>query len=122
MLQFLSDLPKNVVGIEVNGEVTKDEYDKVVIPRLDDLVKRQGEINYIVVLRTDVPAFTAGAWWDDFKLALKYFTKWNKIAIVTDQKVIEKITDTFSFAFPGESRGFGLDQIKEAVKWVSSKS
>ena len=49
MLQFLSDLPKNVVGIEVNGEVTKDEYDKVVIPRLDDLVKRQGEINYIVV-------------------------------------------------------------------------
>lgn len=36
-----------------------------------------------------MPAFTAGAWWDDFKLALKYITKWNKIAIVTDQKVIE---------------------------------
>jgi hypothetical protein len=121
MLQFINDQPEHVVGIRATGEVTKDDLDTVLIPKIDDLVKRQGEINYILVLQTEVKNFTAAAWYDDLKVGLKNFTKWHKIAIVTDQKLVGKFTDVFSFAIPGESRGYDLGQLDEAVKWVSEK-
>jgi hypothetical protein len=121
MLQFIRDLEPHVVGIHAVGEVTKEDVETVLMPHIDDLVKRQGEINYLLVLETDVKNFTAGAWWGDLKLGLKNFTKWNKIAIVSNQKGVEWFSDVFRFFIPGKSRGFSLDQLDEAVKWISKK-
>ena len=122
MLQFINDLPDNVVGIHAIGEVTKDDFETVLIPKLDDLAKRQGEIHYILVLETEVQNFTLGAWWDDLKVGLKHFTKWKKIAIVTDQKAVEWFTsNVFKFIAPGQSKGFPLGQLDEAVKWVTEE-
>ena len=44
MLQFIKDLPDHVVGIRATGEVDKEDYEKVLIPRMEELVRRQGEI------------------------------------------------------------------------------
>jgi len=120
MLQFINDLPENVVGIHAIGEVTQDDYEKILVPRMNDLVKRQGEINYLLVLETDVQNFSLGSWWEDMKLWLKNFTKWNKIAIVTDQKSVEWFSDVFRFFIPGKSRGFKLSEVGEAVRWISA--
>ncbi len=120
MIKFIEKLPDHVVGIEVNGEVTKEEYDNLVAPKMKELANNKGEINYLVVLKTDVSAFTAGVWWDDFKMALKYFSKWEKIAIVSDQDWIKTITETFGFAFPGRPKGFKLSEYNVAVAWVAS--
>jgi hypothetical protein len=121
MLQFINDLEPHVVGIHAIGEVTKEDIETVLIPRIDDLVKRQGEINYLMVLETDVKNFTAGAWWGDLKLGLKNFTKWNKIAVVSDQKGVEWFSDAFRFFIPGKSKGFSLNELDEAVKWITEK-
>lgn len=121
MLQFINDLPDHVVGIHAIGEVTKEDVEKVIIPRVDDLVKRQGEINYLLVLETEVQNWTTGAWYNDLKVGLKNFTKWNKIAVVSDQKAVEWFSDAFRFFIPGKSKGFPLNQLDEAVKWISEK-
>ncbi len=105
MLQFIKDLPGHVVGIRATGEVNKDDYERVLIPRMEELIKRQGEINYLLVLETDVQNFSVAAWLEDFKLGLKNFSKWNKVAIVTDQKSVEWLTDISRHFIPGESRG-----------------
>ncbi len=119
MLQFINDLPEDIVGIHAIGEVTKEDIDEVLIPRIDGLVARQDKIKYILILETDIQQFTAGALWDDFKLGIKNFTKWNKIAVVTDQKSVEWFTDAFRFLIPGKSKGFALNQLDEAVRWIS---
>lgn len=122
MLQFINDLPENIVGIHAVGEVTKEDIDTVLIPRLDDLVKRQGEINYMLVLETNAQNFSAGAWLDDVKVGLKHFTKWKKVAVVTDQKSVEWFTShVFKFLIPGKAKGFSLDKLEEAVKWISEE-
>ncbi|MDF2432767.1 MAG: hypothetical protein JWP44_2398 [Mucilaginibacter sp.] len=121
MLRFIKDLPEHVVGIHAVGEVNKDDYEKVLVPKLDELVKRQGEINYLLILETEVQNFTAGAWWDDLKIGLKHFTKWNKIAVVTDQKGVEWFSDLFRFFIPGKSKGFPLAKLNEAIDWISAK-
>jgi hypothetical protein len=121
MLKYINDLPSHVVGIHASGEVTKADMERVVIPRVDELVARQGEINYLLVLDTDVGNFTAGAWWDDIKLGLKNFSKWNRIAVVTDQKGVEWFTDVFRYFVPGKSKGFSMSELDEAVAWISVK-
>lgn len=121
MLQFIKDLPDDVVGIHAIGEVTKDDYEKVLVPRIDELAKRQGEIKYLLVLETDVQNFSAGSWWEDLKIGLKNFTKWNKIAVVTDQKSVEWFSDVFRFFIPGKSKGFPLHEVDKAIRWISEK-
>ncbi|WP_461452051.1 SpoIIAA family protein [Mucilaginibacter sp.] len=119
MLQFINDLPAHVVGIHAIGDVTKDDYEKVLLPRIDALVKEQGEINYLLVLETDVSNFSIAAWWEDLKLGFKNFTKWNRIAIVSDQKGVEWFSDAFRIMIPGKSKGFPLSELQDAVTWVS---
>jgi len=121
MLRYIKDLPDHVVGIHAAGEVSKDDYEKVLIPRIEELVRRQGEINYLLILETNVGNFTAGAWWDDFKLGLKHFTQWNRIAVVTDQKGVEWASDALRLFIPGKSRGYPMAELDAAIKWVSEK-
>ncbi|WP_454803013.1 STAS/SEC14 domain-containing protein [Mucilaginibacter phyllosphaerae] len=121
MLQFINDLAPHVVGIHAVGDVTKEDIENVLLPRINDLAARQGEINYLLVLETDVQNWTAGAWWDDIKMGFKNFTKWNKIAVVSDQKGVQWFTDAFRFFVPGKSKGYALEQLDEAIKWISSK-
>jgi hypothetical protein len=121
MLQFINDLEPHVIGIHAIGEVTKKDVETVLFPRIEELVKRQGEINYLLVLETDVQNWTAGAWWDDIKMGLRNFTKWNKIAVVSDQKGVQWFTDAFRFFVPGNSKGYALAELDEAIKWISAK-
>lgn len=122
MLQFINDLPEHVVGIHAIGEVTKEDYDKVLAPRLEELVAKQNEINYLLVLENNALSdFSAGAWYDELKLGLKHFTKWNKIAVVTDQKGVEWFTNAFKVVIPGQAKGFPLDKLDDAVAWITTK-
>lgn len=121
MLQFINDLPEHVIGIHAIGQVTKDDYDKVLAPRLEELVQKQGEINYVLVLENTMGDFSAGAWYDELRLGLKHFTKWKKIAVVSDQKGVEWVTNAIKFIIPGEAKGFPLNQLDEAVAWVTEK-
>jgi len=59
-----------------------------------------------------------GAWLQDALQGVKHFRGWNKVAIVTDEKGIEKFTDVFSTFIPGKAKGFSLTQLAEAKQWV----
>ncbi len=56
----------------------------------------------------------------DAKVSLKHFAKWNKIAIVTDRKAIEKISNLFSFVSPAQAKGFPVSDVELAKAWVAA--
>ena len=119
MLTIIPDLPPHVAGLRATGKVTEYDFEEVLIPAIDDLVKRTGKINYLLLLETPVSNFSLGAWVNDVVVGLKHFTQWNKIAIVTDQEAVKKFSDVFGYAVPGDSKGFKLSELEEAKKWVS---
>jgi hypothetical protein len=121
MLQQIKDLPPHVIGIRASGEVTKDDMETVLLPKIKELVDREGKINYLLVLETGVQNFTLAAWWDDLKLGIANFTNWHRIAVVSDQKGVEWITDLFRFFVPGTSKGFSLNELEEAKAWVAGE-
>jgi hypothetical protein len=119
MLEFIKEMPPQVVGIRATGDVSKEDYEKVLVPRIGELVNRQGDINYLLVLETDVQNFSAASWFEDLKLGLKHFTHWNRIAVVTDQKGVAWFTDLFRFLIPGTAKGFTIAELEEAKKWIT---
>lgn len=121
MLSPINNLPSYVFGVKAKGEVTADDLKDTLLPGLAALTKAYGEIYYLLVLETDVENFTAGAWVQDMIAGLKHFTQWKKIAVVTDQKAVEKFTDFFSYLTPGQAKGFTLHELDEAITWVSLK-
>lgn len=122
MLTPIENLPPHVFGVKANSEVNADDLKNVLLPGLETLTKKYDEIYYILVLDTKVENFTVGAWLQDMLAGLKHFTKWKKIAIVTDQKAVENFTDFFSYVTPGQAKGFDHSALDEAIAWVSQKS
>lgn len=121
MLEKINDLPDHVFGVRATGEVTKEDLQSVLLPGLQELVDRTDAIYYLLLLETDVQQFTTGAWIQDLIAGIKHFTKWKKMAIVTDQKGVEKFTNAFSLIAPGEAKGFTLEELPVAIGWVSNK-
>jgi len=120
MLQLIEDLPAHVVGVRAVNAVTEEDYKQVLIPALEALDKSIGRINLIIVLETSVSNYTVGAWANDLKAGFKYFNKWHRIAIVSDQKMVRKFTDAFSFIAPGEYKGFSMAELSIAKQWVAA--
>jgi len=122
MLTPIENLPPHVFGVKAIGEVTADDLKNVLLPGLEALTDKYDEIYYLLLLETKVENFTAGAWVQDAIAGVKHLTKWKKMAIVTAQESVESFTNAFSYITPGEAKGFDLDQLDEAIAWVSLKS
>jgi len=116
----MNDVPSNVVAFKATGEVTKEDYDTIVIPAIDALVKKQDKINFLLSVETKMKNFTLGALLKDLGVGLKHFTRWHKMAIVCDEHAVVKFTDFFSYVAPGEAKGFTHSELEAAKQWVGN--
>lgn len=121
MIQQIQDIPDNMVGFTASGEVTKDDF-KPVIEAVEKLVKKNGKLNYMLVLENSPKDFTVGAWFQDGFMGIKNLTNWNRAAIVTESEIVIDFTDAFSKIMPGEFKGFHKNQMREAIEWTSGKN
>ena len=119
MIQYLDDLPSNIVGFKATGEITELDFADTVMPKVKTLIERTDKLNYLLVLETSVKNFTIGAWMKDAIMGIKHLTKWNRAAIVSDVDAIRTFTDFFSYLMPGEFKGFEHKDLQEAIDWVA---
>ncbi|MXV52134.1 DUF4126 family protein [Pedobacter sp. HMF7647] len=119
MIEQFNDLPSNAAGFRATGQVTKDDYEKVVIPAINDLISRTGKINFLLFIDTELPNFSLGAWFNDLKLGLQNFSKWNRIAIVSNYDLVKYFSDAFTAIVPGQSKGFKTADLEYAKLWIA---
>lgn len=122
MIKELKDIPNTLVGFTITGEATREDFDAVVLPAVDELVKRIDKLNYLLVLDTQLKSFTIGAWLKDAMLTLNNTTKWNRAAIVSDPEGVILFTEIFNKVMPGEFKGFNHDQLDEAIRWAGEQN
>jgi hypothetical protein len=120
MIRQLTDVPANMVAFSAEGEVSEEDFKRIVFPAVEQTVARTGELNYLMVINTPLSSFKAGAWLQDAALGLKQIANWNRVAILSDSDVLNSFTNIFSVVVPGEFKGFDKTQMDEAVEWVSS--
>ena len=118
MLKELTDLPAGVIGFEVAGKLTAEDYRDRLLPALER-AESSGEIRVVIVM-PEFEGFTAGALWQDLKMGVENWGAWKRIALVTDVGWMQHATDWFGWMTPGEVQHFPLAQRQEAAAWASA--
>jgi hypothetical protein len=119
MVELLKGFPPHVAAYRAEGKVNKEEYEQVVMARVDQVAREHGKINFLVLLETDFENYSGGAFLDYLKVSFEHFTKWNRMAIVTDERWVRKAYDMLSPLVHGVINGYELKQLEEAKQWVS---
>lgn len=120
MIEIIEEAPVNTVAFRAIDDVTKEDFDNVVIPAVKRQVSDFKELNYLMVVDTSLSNWTAGAWFKDMFVGLKNLTKWRKAAILTDSGLVNTFTNIIGILVPGEFKGFKRSEFHEAMKWVST--
>jgi len=120
MIKNITTGYQNLVAFEFQGEVSKADFDSVIMPAVNDLVENYDELNLVYYINTELKNFDVGAWWQDAMLGLKNITKWHKAAIVTENSAVQKFTELFGIIMPGSFKAFDKEQLQEAIDWAAN--
>jgi hypothetical protein len=119
MIELLQNVPDNVIAFKFSGKVSGDDYESVLIPAMEAALKKHDKVRALGQLGPEFTGFETAAMWDDTKVGLKHYTRWEKIALVTDTEWVIRSVKVFGFLVPGEVKLFGNDQLDEALTWVA---
>lgn len=75
----------NILGFHLSGKLTDEDYQKTLVPELEQAVERWGKISLLLEME-DFHGWEPHALWDDFQVGLKYNEAIVRIAMVGDKK------------------------------------
>jgi hypothetical protein len=119
MIQIMHDLPENVVEVVASGQVTEEDYDNVLIPAIEEKIKKYGKIRMLYQLDQGFAGFTYEAMWEDAKVGIWHFTAFEKIAVVSDVDWITDAVKVFKFVIPFPVKIYKNEALREAKAWIS---
>lgn len=120
MIESLRDFPDNVAAFYCSGHVTRNDYETVLIPVVEKKLKSHDKVRLYYETAADFAGIDPGAVWEDFKTGMEHFSRWERVAVVTDVEWIKHTMQAFSFVMPAEMRIFDRTGISEARAWIAS--
>lgn len=120
MIVQLSNFPDNVVAFICKGRVTKADYDSVILPAVENVLRAHAKVRLYYETDADFAGLDAGAMWEDFKVGIESITRWERVAVVTDVEWIRHATRFFSFLMPGATKLFSRSEAARAREWISA--
>jgi hypothetical protein len=107
---------ENTVELDMQGEVTADDYKKIV-PQLQKYFTERGKMKFLIVIDR-VRSFSLGAVFQDIKLDLQNLKNIGPTAIVGDKKSQEVLTKVIDVIFPEKVEFFQDNNIHGAQEWL----
>ena len=120
MIEILAGFPETVIAFSAKGRVTRQDYEKVLIPAAERALARHGKIRCYYELGGEFAGIDGAAAWEDFKLGVEHLFGWERIAVVTDVEWIRLAVNAFRFLMPGAIRVFGTGGAAEARAWIAA--
>lgn len=119
MLEIMTGFPENVVAVSACGKLAGEDYDNLLIPVIEEKLKKHDKIRLLYLLGPDFAGFTAGALRDDAKACINHMTDVEKVAVVSNVDWIVSLTKLFSFIIPCPMKTFSNGQLSEAKAWIT---
>ncbi len=120
MIEKLKNLPHGIDGVRAIGKVSKEDYEQIFVPLLDEARREGRRVRFLYQLGQEFEGFTAGAAWEDAKIGLHSMRLFDGCAVVTDLGWIRESTRLMGFLMPCPVRSFGNQELDEAINWLSS--
>jgi hypothetical protein len=126
MIEALTDLPEGVLGFRFSGHVQKAEYQRELLPPLQERLENGQKIRLVIVIDDNFDRFDAGAMWEDLKFGvgsgLRHVSLWERMALVSNAGWVRHSIALFGWIVPGDVRVFPLDELDAATAWLTSAS
>lgn len=117
MIRQLEKSHDNVVGYSVSGEVTDEEYEQAV-SEVRDVIARFGSVRLLYRL-SDVSFRSFFTGLDErFNLLQEHADDIERVAIVSDDKATELLSELTGSVAPIETRHFSRDDEQTAWAWL----
>ena len=118
MIEPLTGFPDNVVAFACKGHVTRSDYETVLVPAVERAFKRHEKIRLYYELRSDFSGIDPAAVWEDFKVGVAHWLRWERMAVVTDVDWIKHTVNMFGLLMPAQVRVFPVEQALQARQWI----
>jgi hypothetical protein len=115
MIELIHGLPKNVVGITTRGRVTREDWNDVLLPAIDEALRRHEKIRLYYEIASRYP----GAGWDILDLATD---KLERIAVVSDAAWVKWVANALYFLITSKVRIFTKEEEEESRVWITGPS
>ena len=119
MIERIEGLPEPVVGVRAEGEVTAEDYERVLLPADRAMHEAHGKLRLLYVMGDGFDGYSAGAVWEDAKLGAGTMLAWERIAVVTDVDWVRRWVSAFAWMIHGEVRVVGMDDLDAVTAWVT---
>ncbi len=116
----LEGFPNDVLALEVHGRLHAVDYDEVIEPLVEEKLKRHDKLKLLIVVGKDFEGATVGAGWEDMKLGLRHFTRYDKLALVTDLHWLRNSARLFGPFMPGQVHTYPLFKRDLAEDWIKT--
>ena len=120
MIEKMTDVPPGIDAVRAAGTLTKEEYDAVVLPMVEEATRTGRRIRCLCLVGSDFRGITPSAAWEDVKLGLRSLRLFEACAVVSDLGWIRGATQLAAFFMPCPMRVFGEHERDQAIKWLSS--
>ena len=118
MIEALTGFADDVAAFACHGHVTKADYETVLIPDVEKRLQQHDKVSLYYEVASDFEGFDPGAMWEDTKVGISHFLRWQRMAVVTDVDWMKHSIKAFGFLMPGQLRVFSLADADEARSWI----
>ncbi len=118
MIEVLAKTQGKTLVVRLTGKATDQDYKKVFIPALENLLKEHGKVRCVYFMDEGFQGWEVGAMWDDAKFGIKHRNDFEKIAVVGGPKWAEWSTKIAAHLVSAEIKTYPADQLDDAWSWV----
>ncbi len=111
----------NLLWMQATGKLTRQDYQEVLIPRLEEAIKEHGKVRLLFHLDPDFQGWELGALWDDLKFDLKHQNDFERLAVVGAAWWVDAAVAIFSRFMSGEVKTMLEEQLAEAWEWLQGQ-
>jgi hypothetical protein len=120
MLERIDNLPPDIWGLRARGKVSREDYEQVVLPQLEDAHRSGRRIRFVYQFGPEFEGFTPGAAWEDVRVGLRYLRLFERCAVVSDVDWVRTATRGVAMLMPCPVKVFGNAAFQEAIDWLTA--
>ena len=119
MIRLIDGLPDGVVGFEGVGHIDAGDYKSTLDPAINAALESHDKIRLLYVLGDEFEGYSGGAMWEDTRLGMTHWSKWERVAVVTDHGAMRDTVNAFGWMVPGDVKTFALADLDAAKAWLA---
>jgi hypothetical protein len=120
MFTILDDFPDDVLAISATGKIEALDYNKVLVPALEERLKRHRPVKVFIYLGPAYEGIKASAMVEDARVGFHHLKDWGRVAVVTDAAGMRDMVNLMRMFFRRPLKVFFNADYDKAKAWITA--